>query len=133
MVYEMKKQYLITREQLDTVIDNYLKEKMEGAYVTTINNPYAKETKLNAFINPDDEVLFILFEWSGSWDDDDEGPKNELQINKKLVDFFMTHLSIRKHKAIDIISDWFQDTYDYDFDDVGVGDSLRGILSGWSK
>jgi hypothetical protein len=42
-------------------------------------------------------------------------------------------VGIRKHKAMDIISDWFQETYDFDFDDVDVNDSLRSTVSGWER
>tara|TARA_R110001632_G_scaffold64064_4_gene152647 strand:- start:15526 stop:15921 length:396 start_codon:yes stop_codon:yes gene_type:complete len=119
----MKKQYLITREQLDRVVDTYLTDKMRGGRVVTNNHKYSKSSLVNAFTNPAGEVLFILFEWSESWDDD-EGPRNVLNIDEGLVKFFMRHLGIRFHKAVDIISDWFQETYDYDFESIDVTDNL---------
>jgi len=126
----MKKQYLITREQLDRVVDNYLSSKMMGGRVVTKRNEFSKGSLMNAFINPSGEVLFILFEWAESWDDDD-GPRNVLKIDEMLVEFFTTHLSVRKHKAMDIISDWFQDTYDFDFVSVEESGNLRGTFNGW--
>lgn len=129
----MKKQYLITREQLDNLVGNFLDEKMRGGRVKTVRNQYSKNTMLNAFITPDNKVLFILFEWSESWDDDDFKPHNELQIDAELVNMLIRYVGIRKHKAMDIISDWFQETYDFDFDDVDVSDSLRNTISGWEK
>ena len=59
----MKKQYLITREQLDTLVDKYLTEKMRGGRVKAVRNRFSKSSMLNAFIAPNNEVLFILFEW----------------------------------------------------------------------
>ena len=129
----MKKQYLITREQLDRVVANYLDEKMRGGRVKAVRNQYAKSSMLNAFITPDDKVLFILFEWGESWDDDDFIPHNELSIDESLVDFLSKYIYIRKHKVIDIISDWFHETYDFDFDGVGTSNSLKNIVSGWEK
>ena len=38
----MKKQYLITREQLDRVVDTYLTDKMRGGRVVTNNHKYSK-------------------------------------------------------------------------------------------
>ena len=129
----MKKQYLITREQLDRVVANYLDEKMRGGRVKAVRNQFSKNSMLNAFITPDDKVLFILFEWGESWDDDDFIPHNELSIDESLVDFLSKYIYIRKHKVIDIISDWFHETYDFDFDGVGTSNSLKNIVSGWEK
>jgi hypothetical protein len=128
----MKKQYLITREQLDSVVANYLDEKMRGGRVKTVRNRFSKSSMLNAFITPDDKVLFILYEWAESWEDDD-GPRNVLSIDEGLVDFFVRHIGVRKHKAMDIISDWFHETYDFDFDGIELGDSLKSIMRGWEK
>ena len=129
----MKKQYLITREQLDRVVDNYLSSKMMGGRVVTKRSEFSKGSLMNAFINPVGEILFILFEWAESWDDDDnDGPRNTLRIDEMLVEFFTTHLSVRKHKAIDIISDWFQDTYDFDFVSVEESENLRKVFNGWN-
>jgi len=129
----MKKQYLITREQLDRVVANYLDEKMRGGRVKTVRNRYSKSSMLNAFITPDNKVLFILFEWGESWDDDNFKPHNVLKIDENLVEFLSKHISIRKHKVMDIISDWFHETYDFDFDGVELGDSLKSIVSGWEN
>ena len=125
----MKKQYLITREQLDRVVDTYLTDKMSGGRVSTFNHKYSKSSLINAFISSEGEVLFILFEWSESWDND-EGPRNVLNIDEGLVKFFMRHLGIRFHKAVDIISDWFQETYDYDFESIDVTDNLSSTVNG---
>ena len=128
----MKKQYLITRDQLDRVVANYLDEKMRGGRVKSIASKYSKGSTLNAFITPKNEVLFILYEWADSWEDDD-GPRNVLSIDEDIVDFFVTHIGIRKHKAMDIISDWFEETYDFDFRKVETSPSLRKVLDGWTK
>ena len=127
----MKKQYLITREQLDNLVGNFLDEKMRGGRVKTVRNQYSKNTMLNAFITPDNKVLFILFEWSESWDDDDFKPHNELQIDAELVNMLIRYVGIRKHKAMDIISDWFEETYDFDFVNVETSNNLWAPISGW--
>jgi len=126
------KKYLITREQLDRVVENYLASKMMGGRILTKRNRFSKGSLMNAFINPANQILFILFEWSESWDwDDDEGPRNVLSIDDSLISFLSKHLSIRRHKAMDIISDWFEDTYDFEFGKVEGGNNLRKTFDGW--
>ena len=131
----MKKQYLITREQLDNLVANFLDEKMRGGRVKTVRNQFSKSSLLNAFITPGNEVLFILYEWGESWDWDDKdmGPRSILSIDEGLVDMLSKHVGIRKHKAMDIISDWFEDTYDFDFSKVDTSKSLRNVIDGWEK
>ena len=131
----MKKQYLITREQLDNLVANFLDEKMKGGRVKTVRNQYSKSSLLNAFITPGNEVLFILYEWGESWDWDDKdiGPTSVLSIDEGLVNMLSKHVGIRKHKAMDIISDWFEDTYDFDFSKVETSESLRNVINGWEK
>jgi len=131
----MKKQYLITREQLDNLVANFLDEKMRGGRVKTVRNRFSKSSLLNAFITPGNEVLFILYEWGESWDWDDKdiGPTSVLSIDEGLVNMLSKHVGIRKHKAMDIISDWFEDTYDFDFSKVDTSESLRNVINGWEK
>jgi len=131
----MKKQYLITREQLDNLVANFLDEKMRGGRVKTVRNQFSKSSLLNAFITPGNEVLFILYEWGESWDWDDKdiGPTSVLSIDEGLVNMLSKHVGIRKHKAMDIISDWFEDTYDFDFSKVETSESLRNVIDGWEK
>jgi len=131
----MKKQYLITREQLDNLVANFLDEKMRGGRVKTVRNQFSKSSLLNAFITPGNEVLFILYEWGESWDWDDKdiGPTSVLSIDEGLVNMLSKHVGIRKHKAMDIISDWFEDTYDFDFSKVDTSESLRNVINGWEK
>ena len=129
----MKKQYLITREQLDGLVGNFLDEQMRGGRVKTVRNKYSKGSLLNAFMTAGNKPLFILFEYAeSSWDDDDDdGPRNVLQINEGLVDMLTKHIGIRKHKVIDIISDWFEETYDFDFVNVETSNNLWAPISGW--
>lgn len=128
----MKKQYLITREQLDGLVGNFLDEKMRGGRVKTVRNKYSKGSLLNAFITAGNEVMFILFEYSESWDDDDDdGPSNVLRIDEELVDMLTKHVGIRKHKVIDIISDWFEETYDFDFVSVETSKRQWETVKGW--
>lgn len=126
------KKYLITREQLDRVVENYLASKMMGGRILTKRNRYSKGSLMNAFVNPANEILFILFEWAESWDwDDDEGPRNVLTIDDSLITFLSKHLNVRRHKAMDIISDWFEDTYDFEFGKVESSNDLRKTFDGW--
>ena len=128
----MKKQYLITREQLDGLVGNFLDEKMRGGRVKTVRNKYSKGSLLNAFITAGNEVMFILFEYSESWDDDDDdGPSNVLRIDEGLVDMLTKHIGNRKHKVIDIISDWFEETYDFDFVSVETSNRQWETVKGW--
>ena len=129
----MKKQYLITREQLDNLVGSFLDEKMRGGRVKTVRNRYSKNSMLNAFITAGNEPLFILFEYSESWDDDDDGPSNVLRIDEGLVDMLTKHVGIRKHKVIDIISDWFEETYDFDFVSVETSKRLWETIKGWEE
>jgi len=128
----MKKQYLITREQLDGLVGNFLDEKMRGGRVKTVRNKYSKGSLLNAFITAGNEVMFILFEYSESFDyDDNDGPRNVLRIDEELVDMLTKHVGIRKHKVIDIISDWFEETYDFDFVSVETSKRQWETVKGW--
>ena len=128
----MKKQYLITREQLDGLVGNFLDEKMRGGRVKTVRNKYSKGSLLNAFITAGNEPLFILFEYGESWDyDSDDEPNNVLRIDEELVDMLTKHVGIRKHKVIDIISDWFEETYDFDFVSVETSKRLWETIKGW--
>ena len=129
----MKKQYLITREQLDNLVGSFLDEKMRGGRVKTVRNRYSKNSMLNAFITAGNEPLFILFEYAESWDDDDDGPSNVLRIDEGLVDMLTKHVGIRKHKVIDIISDWFEETYDFDFVSVETSKRLWETIKGWEE
>ena len=130
----MKKQYLITREQLDRVVANYLDENMRGGRVKTVRNRYSKSSMLNAFITAGNEPLFILFEYEGSFDyDDNDGPRNVLSISENLVDMLSKLVGIRKHKAMDIISDWFEETYDFDFVKVETSGNLGRVIDGWEN
>lgn len=130
----MKKQYLITREQLDGLVGNFLDEKMRGGRVKTIRNRYSKDSMLNAFITAGNEPLFILFEYAESWDyDSDDEPNNVLRIDEGLVDMLTKHVGIRKHKVIDIISDWFEETYDFDFVSVETSKRLWETIKGWEE
>lgn len=130
----MKKQYLITREQLDNLVGNFLDEKMRGGRVKTVRNRYSKDSMLNAFITAGNEPLFILFEYSESFDyDDNDGPSNVLRIDEGLVDMLTKHVGIRKHKVIDIISDWFEETYDFDFVSVETSKRLWETIKGWEE
>ena len=130
----MKKQYLITREQLDRVVANYLDEKMRGGRVKTVRNRFSKSSMLNAFITAGNEPIFILFEYEGSFDyDDNDGPRNVLSISEDLVDMLSKLVGIRKHKAMDIISDWFEETYDFDFSKVETCGNLGRVIDGWEN
>jgi hypothetical protein len=130
----MKKQYLITREQLDNLVGNFLDEKMRGGRVKTVRNRYSKDSMLNAFITAGNEPLFILFEYAESWDyDSDDEPNNVLRIDEGLVDMLTKHVGIRKHKVIDIISDWFEETYDFDFVSVETSKRLWETIKGWEE
>jgi len=130
----MKKQYLITREQLDGLVGNFLDEKMRGGRVKTVRNRYSKGSLLNAFITAGNEVMFILFEYSESFDyDDNDGPRNVLRIDEGLVDMLTKHVGIRKHKVIDIISDWFEETYDFDFVSVETSKRQWETVKGWEE
>lgn len=130
----MKKQYLITREQLDGLVGNFLDEKMRGGRVKTVRNKYSKGSLLNAFITAGNEVMFILFEYSESFDyDDNDGPRNVLRIDEGLVDMLTKHVGIRKHKVIDIISDWFEETYDFDFVSVETSKRQWETVKGWEE
>lgn len=130
----MKKQYLITREQLDNLVGNFLDEKMRGGRVKTVRNRYSKDSMLNAFITAGNEPLFILFEYAESWDyDSDDEPNNVLRIDEGLVDMLTKHVGIRKHKVIDIISDWFEETYDFGFVSVETSKRLWETIKGWEE
>lgn len=121
----MKKNYLITREQLDSVVRKYMNKKMEGGRVVE-SNPmsYLKTIEL---INANDEVMLTLLQYNLEAADSDSvffDATAKLSISEELVSFFMKFLKIREHKAVDLISDWFESTYDYDFDEIQVSPKI---------
>ena len=78
--------------------------------------------------------MFILFEYSESFDyDDNDGPRNVLRIDEGLVDMLTKHVGIRKHKVIDIVSDWFEETYDFDFVSVETSKRQWETVKGWEE
>ena len=114
------------------MVGNFLDEKMRGGRVKTVRNKYSKGSLLNAFITAGNEVMFILFEYSESFDyDDNDGPRNVLRIDEGLVDMLTKHVGIRKHKVIDIVSDWFEETYDFDFVSVETSKRQWETVKGW--
>ena len=121
----MKKNYLITREQLDSVVRNYMNKKMEGGRVVE-SNPMSY-LKTIEFINVNDEVMLTLLQYNLEAADSDSvffDATAKLSISEELVSFFMKFLKIREHKAVDLISDWFESTYDYDFDEIEVSPKI---------
>jgi hypothetical protein len=117
----MKKNYLITRKQLDSVVRKYMNKKMEGGRVVE-ENPY-DYLKTIDFINANDEVMLTLLQYHLQDEESDSvffDDTAKLSISKELVSFFMKFLKIREQKAVDLISDWFESTYDYDFEEIEV-------------
>ena len=116
------------------MVATYLTDKMRGGRVKTVRNKYSKGSLLNAFITAGNEVMFILFEYSESFDyDDNDGPRNVLRIDEGLVDMLTKHVGIRKHKVIDIVSDWFEETYDFDFVSVETSKRQWETVKGWES
>lgn len=117
----MKRSYLITREQLDRVVVNYLNDKMKGGKITT-DGPNNSVT-VHDFITNKGSKLLSVYEYGPQHDMSGnvvEGPSATLAIYYKIISFFMSHLNIKEHKAIDLIADWFEDTYDFKYDKLSV-------------
>ena len=117
----MKKNYLITREQLDSVVRNYMNKKMEGGRV--VESDPMSYLKTIEFINANDEVMLTLLQYNLEAADSDSvffDATAKLSISEELVYFFIRNLGIREYKVVDLISDWFENTYDYDFDEIEV-------------
>ena len=117
----MKKTYLVTREQLDRIVTKYLDGMMKGGRVVE-SNPY-DYLKTIEFINANDEVMLTLLQYNLEDEESDSvffDATAKLSISEELVSFFMKFLKIREHKSVDLISDWFESTYDYDFEEIEV-------------
>lgn len=117
----MKKTYLVTREQLDRIVTKYLDGMMKGGRVVE-SNPY-DYLKTIEFINANDEVMLTLLQYNLEDAESDSvffDVTAKLSISEKLVLFFIRNLGIREYKVVDLISDWFENTYDYDFDEIEV-------------
>ena len=117
----MKKTYLVTREQLDRIVTKYLDGMMKGGKIVE-SNPY-DYLKTIEFINANDEVMLTLLQYNLEDEESDSvffDATAKLSISEELVSFFMKFIKIREHKAVDLISDWFESTYDYDFDEIEV-------------
>ena len=117
----MKKTYLVTREQLDRIVTKYLDGMMKGGKIVE-TNPY-DYLKTIEFINANDEVMLTLLQYNFEDEESDSVFFDEtakLSISEKLVSFFIRNLGIREYKVVDLISDWFENTYEYDFDEIEV-------------
>ena len=117
----MKKTYLVTREQLDRIVTKYLDGMMKGGKIVE-TNPY-DYLKTIEFINANDEVMLTLLQYNLEDEESDSvffDATAKLSISEELVSFFMKFLKIREHKSVDLISDWFESTYDYDFEEIEV-------------
>ena len=117
----MKKTYLVTREQLDRIVTKYLDGMMKGGKIVE-TNPY-DYLKTIEFINANDEVMLTLLQYNFEDEESDSVFFDEtakLSISENLVSFFIRNLGIREYKVIDLISDWFENTYEYDFDEIEV-------------
>ena len=121
----MKKTYLVTREQLDRIVTKYLDGMMKGGKIVE-TNPY-DYLKTIEFINANDEVMLTLLQYNLEDEESDSvffDATAKLSISEELVSFFMKFLKIREHKSVDLISDWFESTYDYDFDEIEVSPKI---------
>ena len=117
----MKKTYLVTREQLDRIVTKYLDGMMKGGKIVE-TNPY-DYLKTIEFINANDEVMLTLLQYNFEDEESDSVFFDEtakLSISENLVSFFIRNLGIREYKVVDLISDWFENTYEYDFDEIEV-------------
>ena len=94
---------------------------MKGGKIVE-SNPY-DYLKTIEFINANDEVMLTLLQYNFEDEESDSVFFDEtakLSISEKLVSFFIRNLGIREYKVVDLISDWFENTYDYDFDEIEV-------------
>ena len=117
----MKKTYLVTREQLDRIVTKYLDGMMKGGKIVE-TNPY-DYLKTIEFINANDEVMLTLLQYNLEDEESDSvffDATAKLSISENLVSFFIRNLGIREYKVVDLISDWFENTYDYEFDEIEV-------------
>jgi len=117
----MKKTYLVTREQLDRIVTKYLDGMMKGGKIVE-TNPY-DYLKTIEFINANDEVMLTLLQYNLEAANSDSvffDATAKLSISENLVSFFIRNLGIREYKVVDLISDWFENTYEYDFDEIEV-------------
>ena len=117
----MKKTYLVTREQLDRIVTKYLDGMMKGGKIVE-SNPY-DYLKTIEFINANDEVMLTLLQYNLEDEESDSvffDANAKLSISENLVSFFIRNLGIREYKVVDLISDWFENTYEYDFDEIEV-------------
>ena len=117
----MKKTYLVTREQLDRIVTKYLDGMMKGGKIVE-SNPY-DYLKTIEFINANDEVMLTLLQYNLEDEESDSvffDATAKLSISEELVYFFIRNLGIREYKVVDLISDWFENTYEYDFDEIEV-------------
>ena len=117
----MKKTYLVTREQLDRIVTKYLDGMMKGGKIVE-TNPY-DYLKTIEFINANDEVMLTLLQYNLEDEESDSvffDANAKLSISENLVSFFIRNLGIREYKVVDLISDWFENTYEYDFDEIEV-------------
>ena len=120
--------YVITESQLKKVVYGILNPKVVGVYVEDLSRyPYyhykVKEVDSHyIIINIMGKKKFTITHMSYK-DNRDSKQDNKIYLRESLILWIAKILRIRKVKAIDIIADWVEDTYDLNVDNIEFSDS----------
>lgn len=120
--------YVITESQLKKVVYGILNPKVVGVYVEDLSRyPYyhykVKEVDSHyIIINIMGKKKFTITHMSYK-DNRDGKQDNKIYLRESLILWLVKILRIRKVKAIDIIADWVEDTYDLNVDNIEFSDS----------
>ena len=119
--------YVITEGQFHRVVYKYLQDLLDNGSYTKGDAGYGN-TSIWVYEgdkkNEDDNIMFYIWYPPGS--DDVGKPHNGvgfLSIDESITSTLGKLLSVRPNTVMDIVADWFTETFEYDVDSVELSES----------
>ena len=114
--------YIITQTQLHSVIYKYLNNMFDIDSVEKKINPYNKDAyRIDLIDTYGKNTISYFWYGPGEYDDDTKhyGIGN-IHIHPNIIDTLRQMISIRESKVMDIIADWFSETFNEDIDEISI-------------
>jgi len=114
--------YIITQNQMHSVIYKYLDNMFDINSFTKEINPYNKDAyRIDLIDNYGNNTINYFWFGPGEYDDDTKhyGIGN-IHIHPDIVDTLRQMITIRESKVMDIIADWFSEKFNEDIDEISI-------------
>jgi len=114
--------YIITQNQMHSVIYKYLDNMFDINSFTKEINPYNKDAyRIDLIDNYGNNTISYFWFGPGEYDDDTKhyGIGN-INIHPDIVDTLRQMITIRESKVMDIIADWFSEKFNEDIDEISI-------------